>query len=53
MQKYKILQVGLDEIELPAPDEVRRAVHSLENNKHQVWTRQAYQQKYIKLEVQL
>jgi len=26
------------EVELPAPDEVRRAVNSLENNKHQVWT---------------
>lgn len=41
------------EVEQPVLDEVRRAIHSLENNKHQVWTRQAYQQKYIKLEVQL
>jgi len=41
------------EVELPAPDEVRRAIHSLENNKHLVWTQQAYQQQYIKLEVQL
>jgi len=40
--------VGPGEVELPAPDEVRRAVNSLENNKHQMWTRQAYQQKYIK-----
>jgi len=36
------------EVELPGPDEVRRAVNSLENNKHQVWKQQAYQQKYIK-----
>jgi hypothetical protein len=26
------------EVELPAPDEVRIPIHSLENNKHQVWT---------------
>ena len=41
------------EVELPAPDEVRRVIHSMENNTHQVWTQQAYQQQYIKLEVQL
>jgi hypothetical protein len=34
------------------PDEVRRAIHSLENNKDQMWTRQACQQKYKKLEVE-
>jgi hypothetical protein len=26
------------EVELPVPDECRWAIHSLKNNKHQVWT---------------